>query len=88
MTQAHQIVDAGKDGQFLQHTRCRLAVPYSHVHAGFKWSERGFDLPAPPVPRGEVVDTIDRRIEQRRDEGHLTGPKAWRAALVAHLTED
>jgi site-specific DNA recombinase len=46
------------------------------------------DLPAPPVQLGEVVDTIDRRLEQRRDEGHLTGPKARRADLVAHLTED
>ncbi len=36
---------------------------------------------------GEIVDTIDRRIEPRRDEGDLAGAEARPTDTVAHLPE-
>ena len=43
------MVNEGKDGQFFQHARHRLAVQHLHLHGGLELRQRGFDLPAPAV---------------------------------------
>src|SRR6266545_7284049 len=49
--------------------------------------QRGLHRPALAVALGEVGDTEDRCIEQRRHEGHLTAPEPRRDDVVAHLSE-
>jgi hypothetical protein len=41
---ADQVVDHGKDGQFLQDTWHRLTVQYLHPHRGLKLRESGFNV--------------------------------------------
>ena len=46
-----------------------------------------FDLPALAVQLGEVGHTVDVCVEERGHQGDLAGPEAWRADLIAHLSE-
>jgi hypothetical protein len=81
---AHQVIDQGKDGEFLHDASKALTMEHIEPHRLFEVAQIGLDLPAPMVPFGQGVGWRQVDLEEGGDHCPRRRPKARLGHAGAH----